>query len=235
MKKVLGFLLKFVLGLIAIILIVFVVFKLIYNEDLPKGKTGAEADKLAYNILEAINHEAFEQAKEIHWTFRGVNHYEWKLQNHIVEVSWKDFKVEYATKNRQKSKAYQAAELLEGEEKKEAINYAINNFNNDSFWLIAPHKLFDPGTTRQLVYKDGKEKLLVQYISGGSTPGDAYLWEVDENDKPVAFKMWVNIIPFDGLEAEWTDWQMTDGGFPLPEYRSVWGLEIPITEVRVLP
>jgi hypothetical protein len=234
MKKGLGFLLKFVLGVVAILLMVFVVLKLIYNEDLPKGKTGAEADELAYNILEAINHKAFEQAREIHWTFRGVNHYEWQLQNHIVEVSWDDFEVIYYTKNKEKGMAYQGTELLQGEEKEEALNYAINNFNNDSFWLIAPHKLFDPGTTRQLVNQDGKDKLLVQYTSGGSTPGDAYLWEVDDNYKPVAFKMWVSIIPLDGLEAQWDNWQMTDGGFPLPESRSVWGLEIPISGVKVI-
>jgi len=235
MKKVLRFLFKLLLGLLGILLVVFVVMKLIYNEDLPKGKTGPEAEKLAYNILEAINHEAYEQAKEIHWTFRGVNHYEWQLQNDIVEVSWEDFEVIYDTKNREKSEAYENTELLKGDAKEEAINYAVNNFNNDSFWLIAPHKLFDAGTTLTLVNEDGKDKLLVQYTSGGTTPGDAYLWKVDENYRPVAFKMWVSIIPFNGLEAKWTNWQMTDGGFPLPESRSVWGLEIPITEVKVLP
>jgi len=234
MKKLLKIILKFLLALIGVLLITFVVLKLVYNEDLPEGESGAKADKLAYNILEAINHEAFEQAQEIHWTFRGVNHYKWQLQNDIVKVSWEDFEVIYNTKNREESEAFEDTEILQGDAKQEAINYAVNNFNNDSFWLIAPHKLFDPGTTRELVNQVGKEKLLVQYTSGGSTPGDAYLWEVDENYRPVAFKMWVSIIPFDGLEARWRNWEMTNGGFPLPKSRSVWGLEIPISGVKVI-
>jgi hypothetical protein len=234
MKKTLAFILKALLGLISVLIIAFVVLKLVYNEDLPQGQSGAQADALAYNILDAINHDAFTQAKEIHWTFRGVNHYEWQLQDNVVEVAWEDYKVTYYTQNRDKSTAYQNAQRLEGKAKEEAITYAVNNFNNDSFWLIAPHKLFDSGTTRSLVRENSKDKLLVQYTSGGSTPGDAYLWEVDENYKPIAFKMWVSILPFDGLEAQWTDWEMTAGGFPLPESQTIWGLEIPISEVEVV-
>jgi hypothetical protein len=234
MKKLLRIILKLVLGLLGILFLVFVVLKLVYNEDLPQGETGATADELAYNILEAINHNKFTEAKEIHWTFRGVNHYKWQLQDNVVEVSWKDYIVVYQTKNVSNSKAYQNDQLLNGKAREEAITYAMDNFNNDSFWLIAPHKLFDPGTTRNLVEEDRKKKLLVQYTSGGSTPGDAYLWEVDENYRPVAFKMWVSIIPFDGLEARWRNWEMTNGGFPLPKSRSVWGLEIPISDVKVV-
>jgi len=235
MKKILSFLFKGLLVLVGILLIAFVALKLVYNEDLPKGQSGAEADALAEKILDAINHEAFENTKEIHWTFRGVNRYEWQLQEDVVDVYWEDMHVTLQTTSPDQSLAYQSDKPLTGESKQEAITYAVNNFNNDSFWLIAPHKLFDPGTTRSLVQENGQDKLLVQYTSGGSTPGDAYLWEVNENYQPVAFKMWVSIIPFDGLEAEWSDWQMTEGDFPLPQSRSIWGLEIPISEVEVVP
>jgi hypothetical protein len=235
MKKILRFSFKIFLGLIGFLILAFVVLKLVYNDDIPKGETGAQADALAYNILEAINHKAFIEAKEIHWVFRGVNHYEWQLQENVGEVSWEDYKVAYHTKKRDESKAFLNGQRLEGKVKNEAINYAVHNFNNDSFWLIAPHKLFDAGTTRSLVREDGKDKLLVQYTSGGTTPGDAYLWEVDEEYKPIAFKMWVSILPFDGLEAKWTDWEMTKASFPLPESRLIWGLEIPISEVKVIP
>ena len=234
MKKLLRTILKIVLGLVGILLLAFVVLKLLYNEDLPQGETGESADELAYNILEAINHNKFREVKEIHWTFRGVNQYKWQLQDNVVEVSWEDYRVVYQTKNKSESKAYLNNQLLNAKAREEALTYAMNNFNNDSFWLIAPHKLFDPGTMRTLVEEDGKKKLLVQYTSGGSTPGDAYLWEVDKNYRPVAFKMWVSIIPFDGLEAKWQNWKMTDGGFPLPSSRSIWSLEIPISDVKVV-
>lgn len=234
MKKIISVLFKGLLILIGILLIVFVVLKLKYNEDLPQGTNGKVADELAYAILDAINHDAFENVKEIHWTFRGVNRYEWQLQQDIVDVYWEDKHVTLQTNSPDQSLAFQSGQQMAGKSRQEAIDYALKNFNNDSFWLVAPFKLFDPGTQRELVEDEDQQKLLVKYTSGGSTPGDAYLWEVDENFKPIAFKMWVSIIPFDGLEAEWSGWQMTDGGFLLPASRSVWGLEIPISEVKVI-
>ena len=205
-----------------------------YNDDIPQGESGKSADELACKMLEAIKHEQFQNAKEIHWTFRGVNRYEWKLQQNKVEVFWEDNRVSLRTNSPNQSVATLNQQVLNGEERKEAISYATKNFNNDSFWLIAPHKVFDKGTKRELVEEDGQQKLLVTYTSGGSTPGDSYLWELDEDYKPIAMKMWVSIIPLDAVEATWTDWQMTAGGFPLPTKRSVFGIEIPITDVEVV-
>ena len=76
-----------------------------------------------------------------------------------------------------------------------------------SFWLNAPAKAFDPGTTRSLVETEGAEPaLLVRYASGGVTPGDAYLWQLDENGVPLSWKMWISIIPIGGLEISWEGW-----------------------------
>jgi hypothetical protein len=59
---------------------------------------------------------------------------------------------------------------LTGSDKTDAIKTANDYFNND-FWLIAPFKLRDPGTSRSIVMQDEKEALMVTYTSGGSTPG----------------------------------------------------------------
>lgn len=233
LKKIVRISLYVLLSILGILMVSFIVLKVMYNEDLPQGETGKLADELAYQMLEAIKHEEFIQAKEIQWRFRGVNRYEWKLQEDVVEVYWKDYQVSLFTKNPEQSKAYQNGNEIKGEERKEAIAYATKNFNNDSFWLIAPHKVFDEGTQRQLVEDGEQKKLLVTYSSGGSTPGDSYLWELDENHTPISMKMWVSIIPLDGVEAKWENWQMTEGGFPLPQQRTFFGLEIPISEVVI--
>jgi nicotinamide mononucleotide adenylyltransferase len=233
-KKILRISLYLLLTIIGILLVSFVALKVIYNEDVPHGETGKVADELAYQMLEAIHHKEFTQTTEIRWTFRGVNRYEWKLQEDVVEVYWKDHQVTLHTKSPEESEAYQNNKPIEGEKREEAIAYATKNFNNDSFWLVAPHKVFDEGTQRQLIEEDNKQHLLVTYTSGGSTPGDSYLWELDENKMPIAMKMWVSIIPFDGVEAKWVDWQMTEGGFPLPQQRKFFGIKIPISEVEVL-
>jgi hypothetical protein len=234
LKKVLRILFKILLALLGILLLAFIVLKLTFNDAIPQGETGKPADELAYKMLDAINHQEFTETKEIHWTFRGVNRYEWKLQQDLVEVFWEDYQVSLQTKNPDQSLAYLNNKEMKGEVKKEAIAYATKNFNNDSFWLIAPHKVFDNGTKRELIKENGQQKLLVTYSSGGTTPGDSYLWELDENLQPVTMKMWVKIIPLDGLEAQWTNWEMTEAGFPLPEQRTFFGLEIPISEVEVV-
>ena len=235
MKKLLKLALKGLVGIIAILIIAFVALLFIYNEDVPEGRTDADADVLAYKMLDALHFERYLSVKQLHWTFRGKNTYKWSLKNNVVDVYWDNYHVIYHTKKRQNSIAYKDGAVIDGQEKEEAITYAINNFNNDSFWLIAPYKVFDKGTTRSIVKEGGKEKLLVQYSSGGSTPGDAYLWELGEDFKPVAFKMWVSILPFDGIEAKWSDWQMADGGFMLANEKTLFGLEIPITNVKVIP
>jgi hypothetical protein len=74
-------------------------------------------------------------------------------------------------------------------------------FNNDSFWLIAPFKLRDAGTTRSIVMQDN-QALMITYAL--STPGDSYVWFV-ENYMPKAWRMWVSIIPVGGLETTWED------------------------------
>lgn len=234
MKKLFKILLKIVLGLLAFLLVGFIVLKLVFNEDIPQGEQGAKADELGYAILEAINHKEFTQVTEIHWTFRGVNRYVWKVQQNAVDVFWDDYKVAYVTTYPQISFAWKDGKKLTGAELQKAIDYAGTNFNNDSFWLVAPHKIMDIGTERELIQEDGKEKLLVRYTTGGTTPGDVYVWEVDGNNKPIAFKMWVSILPFDGLQANWNNWQMTNGGFPMATSRSLYGIEIPITSVKVI-
>jgi hypothetical protein len=235
LKKIFRFLFKGILAFLGLLLIAFIVLKLIYNEDIPQGTSGKPADELAFKMLDAIHHKEFTEANEIHWTFRGVNRYEWKLQQNMVDVYWDNYRVSYQTQYPQISFAFKDGKQIEGEEKQKAIDYAAVNFNNDSFWVVAPHKIMDIGTTRQLINEDGKEKLLVTYNSGGSTPGDSYLWEVNEMHQPIAFKMWVSIIPLDGIEATWSNWKMTDGGFMLPQNRSFFGLEIPVTDLKVLP
>ncbi len=235
MKKFLRLLLKSILVILSLLVIVFIVLKLTYNEEVPEGIPGQAADVLAQQMLDALKADKFQSAQEIQWTFRGKTTYHWQLQQGIVEVFWEDYHVTYHTKDVKQSKAMLNALALQGTAKEDAIAYAVAQFNNDSFWLVAPFKVFDKGVLRSIVEVDGKQKLLLQYTTGGTTPGDAYLWDLDKNYRPVAFKMWVSILPFDGIEAQWSEWDTTAGGFMLAKSRTFFGLEIPISDVKVVP
>ena len=73
----------------------------------------------------------------------------------------------------------------------ELLQRAWVHFANDGFWLAAPFKVRDPGTSRALVKTDdGRDALLVTYGSGGVTPGDAYLWHLGHDGLPTRYEMW---------------------------------------------
>lgn len=229
--------LKFITGAIifltlpSLLLFGFLYFK--YNEDLPAGIQGEEADDLAHNMLDALNYEAYKNTNIIEWTFKKRHHYLWKKNENICEVSWKDYKVNLDLNDHTKSKVYIHSFIIDSELADELIEKAITYFNNDSFWLVAPYKVFDDGVERRLVKTDdNKEALLVTYTSGGSTPGDSYLWLLDDNDKPKAFKMWTSILPIDGLEASWSDWTTTETSAQLPTFHKLLILGLEIEDIK---
>jgi len=122
---------------------------------------------------------------------------------------------------------------IEGDMGKELIEKAVSYFNNDSFWLVAPYKIFDKGTERRLVTLENNDKaLLITYTSGGSTPGDSYLWLLEDNGMPKSFKMWTSILPIQGLESSWSNWTKTESGANLPTFHNILFLGIDLTNIK---
>ena len=214
-----------VLGVLIVLLIVVIgVYYVANNESLPEGTQGKEADELAMKMVTAMNKDAFEATEIIEWSFRGKNSYKWKKQEGLVEVSWDNNKVTLNLEDHSKSTGGSP----------EILQTALDYFNNDSFWLLAPYKVFDEGVERRLVDYEGNQALLVTYKSGGSTPGDSYLWFIDENGLPTSYKMWVSIIPIGGVGATWSDWKQTDSGIKLPTRHelSIMGMELDMGDVK---
>lgn len=206
-----------------------------YNDHLPTGQQGANADQLASKMLAALNEKAYLSTDYLEWTFKGMHRYKWYKSDNTCEVSWKDFTVILDFNNPDNSKVFVAQQAYNGVEKQDYINKATNYFNNDSFWLVAPYKVFDKGTERRLVQtEDNEEALLVTYTSGGSTPGDSYLWHLDDTGKPKSFQMWVDIIPIEGLEATWENWITTESGAQLPTFHKFLFLGIELDDVKGL-
>lgn len=226
MKKFLKILVILILGL--------VIFLWIKHEPLPEGSEPQQADKLAVKMLNALNHEKYKSTRFLEWSFQnGANNYKWDKETGTVVVKWDDYNVRLDLVTHASSTAEKAGTMLSDEEKDKITSKALKLFNNDSFWLVAPFKVFDRGTTRSLVaLEDGSKGLLVTYSEGGTTPGDSYLWVLNENGFPICYKMWVKIIPLGGLEATWDDWQVMESGAFLPKSHQLGPFTLGMGDVR---
>jgi hypothetical protein len=200
MKKVI----LWVLGIIALLILSLFILIQIKSEPLPVSSVNG--DILANKMLTAVNKPAFDSVKFLSWNFGNRHQYVWdKVENKAI-VKMKDLTV-YLDLNTIKGKAYKNDQLLKDKDLDKAISKAWSNWCNDSFWAFGQFKIFDKGTSRsEIPMPDGKKALLVTYSSGGVTPGDSYLWLLDDNYIPTAFKLWVNIIPLKGQLATWENW-----------------------------
>lgn len=209
------------------------VLYLLNNESLPKGKTGPEADALAQKVLTAINKTAWDTTGAVSWNFAGRHEHLWDRDRHFAEVKWEDYRV-LVNINEISGVAYKGGEALADKtENDKLVRTAWEYWANDSFWLNAPAKVFDGGTSRSIVkLEDGSDGLMISYSSGGVTPGDSYLWILDENGLPKSYKMWVQIIPLGGAEATWEDWKTLSTGAKISGFHKLGPLEIEVSNVE---
>ncbi len=209
-------------------------FLFVYSktESKPAGEANPKAEVLAQKMLAATNKKAWDSTYYVQWTFKDVHDYFWDRKRHFVQVKWEDNEVLLHTKSIT-GKAFKAGKLISGTEAAPLVKKAWEYFCNDSFWLLAFTKCYDEGVERTYVKQDdGQEGLMVSYTSGGVTPGDSYLWLLDENGLPKSYKMWVSIIPVEGLEVTWDDWVKLPTGAMVATSHKLPGLDITITNLK---
>ncbi|MFP2994636.1 hypothetical protein ABN763_01950 [Spongiivirga sp. MCCC 1A20706] len=233
MKKILKVFLKILGVFVGLLILASLIIYFIYHEPLPEGKQGAEADALAEKMLKAVDQTSYRSTRYLEWTFKGLHTYKWDKDLGLVDVSWNDIEAKVNLNHPKKSVVYKSGTKLIAEEAEQKIQKAIDYFNNDSFWLVAPFKVFDSGTTRSIVHnEDGSKGLLVTYATGGTTPGDSYLWKLNDNGFPESYKMWVKIIPIGGIEASWDDWKIVQSGARLPASHQLLFLELDMGNLK---
>jgi len=229
MKKII----KYITLLLLLLITAIGIYYFTYDEPLPKGKKGKDADALATKMLNALDGEAYKNTEILEWSFRNKHHYKWIKKTNTVIVKWDENKVHLFLNEPEKSLVnFKGIKVANPNSK--IIKQAKDFFNNDSFWLVAPYKVFDAGTERRIVKHNGKDALLITYTSGGTTPGDSYLWILDKNYLPTSFKMWVKVIPLGGVSATWSHWKTTKTGIKLPTKHtlSLFGMELNMGAVK---
>lgn len=206
---------------------------LFFNEKEPIGENPARAEELAEKMSVSLHKAAWDSTAAVSWTFAGSHHYVWDRKNDFVEIIWDENRVLLNLKDWPKGKAYEDNKEIKDEQLDVLRGKAWSFFCNDSYWLIAPYKVFDEGVSRKIVKTpDNKEALLVSYSSGGVTPGDTYLWHLDENGMPTSYQMWVKIIPIGGVSATWENWTETATGAILATKHQMGPMDILIENLQ---
>ncbi len=222
---------KWILGIILFLVAAAFLIGFILHEKEPIGMSTRAADEMGQKMLEALNKTAWDSTHYVTWKFVG-NYYVWDKFDDRVYVKTNDIETVLNTKDISGVSRNRDG-LLANTTNEKAVKKAWSNFCNDGFWLYAPYKIFDPGTSRSIVeLKDGRKGLKVKYSSGGVTPGDAYVWILDESSMPISFKIWVKILPIGGLEFSWEKWVELSTGAKLASIHKIRKRTLEITEIK---
>lgn len=225
-------LLKIIGGLVVLLLLAAAAVRLFVHEAEPVGEVSGEADIMVEKMYDAINKEAWDTTKIVVWNFADRNQYLWDKERHLTRFVSGETTVLLDIQNKT-GKAYEDGTEVTGDAAQKLVDKAWDNFNNDSFWLNAPAKATDPGTRRSVITDaDGRKGLKVEYTSGGTTPGDSYVWFLDENGLPTSYKMWVKIIPVGGVEFGWSDYKTLYSGAKVAQMHKGDAFDLKITDIE---
>jgi len=188
-----------------------------------------KAKQLAKDVWKASGGENWGKVKEMRFTFvveqdgKPLNsaEHEWNVAAQTDRVKWKG-----------KDVAVNLAAPAQDEEGK--AGYA--RWVNDSYWLLAPLKILDPGVN--LAYEGSKEMdgtncevLHVSFAQVGLTPGDQYRLYIDPGTKLV--KAWDYMPKADMvMHGSWEKYE-TFGGLKLATEHNFEGKMIRFADVKV--
>lgn len=118
--------------------------------------------------------------------------------------------------NTREGDVYLNGEAVEGESKDELLEQAYARFINDSYWLLMPVKMMDPGVQRSYEADsstDAMEVVRLSFDSVGLTPGDQYWVYVDrESGRVDHWAYHLQRQPADHIPRpiRWTDYKSFD-------------------------
>jgi hypothetical protein len=201
------------------------------SERRPESAPSPEADALARRVERAIAADAWARTGAVRFTFAGRHAWLWDRERGRVRLRSGDTEVLMHTGDR-RGVAFEDGQPLSGEDLEKALASTWSAFCNDTFWLNPLVKLFDDGTRRSLrTLEGGGPGLLVEYGAGGVTPGDAYLWHLGPDDRPIAWQMWVQILPIGGVQMGWSGWQTLATGAVVSTLHTSTLMDLALTDV----
>ena len=191
----------------------------------------AKADAVGKELIAALGGEsAWQKARQLEFTFvvdregKTVARFE-----HVWDRYTGDYRVKgtdktgapfavYFNVNTRQGKGFVNGKPVEGEELQKLLQNAYGRFINDSYWLLAPWKIFDPGV--HLTYDGEKpcpdggvcDVLKLSFEEVGLTPKDIYwLWITRDGRKMVQWQYVLNGAQEEPTTVLWKDWKNFSG------------------------
>ena len=192
-------------------------------------ESDARAQELAKDVWQASGGDSWTNVKRLRFTFiveqdgnrLATAEHDWDVAEGRDHVKWKD---KEATVNLKEP----------GEDELSKSAYA--RWTNDSYWLLAPLKVLDPGVA--LAYEGAKEMdgvecqtLRLSFQEVGLTPGDQYVLYIDPETKLV--RSWDYIAKGETpMHGTWERYQ-TFNGLKLAMEHNFGGKMIRFADVQV--
>ena len=188
--------------------------------DGPRAASDKKAVRIAERVMDAMGgQDAWQGTRYVRFNFFGFRLHHWDRQtgDHRLEGesrSGDDYVILHNISNRE-GRAWVNGEEVSGEDLAQRLEYAYGAWINDTYWLVMPYKLQDPGVT--LAY-DGVEeidgatydKLLLTFDNVGLTPGDRY-WAYISRETHLMDRWAYHLESYEeGQEPtqwKWLDWQ----------------------------
>lgn len=180
----------------------------------PQGNVTPEARALAQDVMKALGgQQAWDNTRFIKFTFVGRRTHWWDkwTGRHRIEGQTQDGKryVVLENINTKEGTAWVDGQKAEGEKAAELVKNAYAAWINDTYWLLMPYKLLDPGVNLSLDGQetiDGKtyDKLALSFGQVGLTPGDRYWAYINRDTK--LMDRWAFILesmPKEGPPSVW--------------------------------
>jgi hypothetical protein len=169
-----------------------------------------KANGIANAVVEAMGGmENYNNTRFIQWDFGKRTLYWDKWTGHVrIESPEKKFVI-LVNINTMMGIVYENGILIEDETKtKKLLNQGKNWWINDSYWLVMPWKLQDPGVKIAFLKEDklpnGKKADVLQltFDSVGVTPDNKYLVYIDQSDHLI--KQWEFFKNFSDTEPKFS-------------------------------
>lgn len=181
-----------------------------------------KAHRLASATLEAMGGaDAYDNTRYLSWVFFGRRFHIWDKHTGDIRIEYDDNKVILMNIHNKQGSAWEnGVEITDSGKLAELMSWGYKVWINDSYWLVMPYKLKDPGVnlvyTRDDTMADGNKAyvLTMTFNDVGVTPENKYevfinketmlvsefaFYPKTEDDKPQFNRPWQNWAKYEDI------------------------------------